>query len=225
MITRRTALGLTAAGVAGVAAPARAQNWLQRLFGGDAPLGYDLPAQPSDHGLYLKPTPACDDGAGSATVSQTAGPFYSPMTPRRTSLLDGGIEGRRLVLVGRVVDTQCRLLPGAVLDFWQADTGGAYDNDGFRLRGHQFADVNGVYRLETIKPAAYGGSFFRRTPHIHVKVQGPGTGVLTTQLYFPDEAEQNADDSIFRDALLVDLDAAGDGTLQARFDFVLQATS
>ena len=30
---------------------------------------------------------------------------------------------------------------GALLDFWQADAKGHYDNSGFRLRGHQFADA------------------------------------------------------------------------------------
>ena len=89
------------------------------------------------------------------------------------------------------------------------------------LRGHQFADRNGLFRLRTIKPGAYGNSSFRRTPHIHVKVQGADTGPLTTQLYFPDEGELNGDDFLFRKSLLIGRPRRPDGRLQARFDFVL----
>src|SRR3712207_6926313 len=52
----------------------------------------------------------------------------------------------------RSVDTRCRPVAGALLDFWQADARGEYDNSGFRLRGHQFADSRGRYRLRTVVP-------------------------------------------------------------------------
>src|SRR5262245_26365898 len=35
----------------------------------------------------LPPTPACDDG-DDATLAQTEGPYYTPNTPERTSLLE-----------------------------------------------------------------------------------------------------------------------------------------
>ena len=103
----------------------------------------------------------------------------------------------------------------ALLDVWQADADGAYDNRGFRLRGHLFADADGRYRLETIVPGCYPG----RTRHIHVKLQPPGGRVLTTQLYFPDEAA-NRRDGLFEPALLVALRRDA-GAAQAAFDFVL----
>ena len=59
-----------------------------------------------------------------------------------------------------------------------------------------------------------------RTPHIHVKVQGPGTELLNTPIFFPDLATANARDSIYREDLLVDLSRTVDGWL-SRFDFVL----
>jgi protocatechuate 3,4-dioxygenase beta subunit len=64
-----------------------------------------------------------------------------------------------------------------------------YDSSGFRLRGHQFTDDLGRYQLETIVPGVYAG----RTRHIHVKVHQPGTAMLTSQLYFPDEARNRSD--------------------------------
>ena len=44
--------------------------------------------------------------------------------------------------------------------------------------------------------------------------------MLTTQLYFPDLAETNARDAIYREGLSMRLEAAGEGW-RGRFDFVL----
>jgi protocatechuate 3,4-dioxygenase beta subunit len=101
------------------------------------------------------------------------------------------------------------------LDFWQADAQGEYDNAGYRLRGHQFSDDAGRYRLETVLPGLYPG----RTAHIHVKVQAPDRPVLTTQLFFPGEPG-NQSDSIFSPQLLVAGQQTEDG-MQATFNFVL----
>jgi protocatechuate 3,4-dioxygenase beta subunit len=123
--------------------------------------------------------------------------------------------GTRIVLTGTVLSTSCRPARGALLDFWQADDQGRYDNAGFRLRGHQFADGVGRYRLETIVPGLYTG----RTRHIHVRVQAPNQPVLTTQLYFPGEPG-NQSDFIFRPELVMTVrDEAGAKT--GAFDFVL----
>ncbi|MEM7346865.1 MAG: dioxygenase [Chloroflexota bacterium] len=163
----------------------------------------------------LDPTPACDDH--DETIAQTAGPFYAPNTPQRTSLVEAGMVGPRLVVTGRVMTTDCQPLPGAILDFWHADEAGDYDNEGYRLRGHQFTDGEGRYHLETIIPGLYTG----RTRHIHVRVQGQNTALLTTQIYFPDEPD-NADDSIFHSSLVMDIQPAADGSQAAVFDFVLE---
>src|SRR5215813_8186480 len=96
----------------------------------------------------LPPTPNCVD-KGTPTLSQTAGPFFKPRSPERASLLEPGMPGTRIVLTGAILSTSCQPIAGALLDFWQADDRGAYDNTGFRLRGHQFADEQGRYRLET----------------------------------------------------------------------------
>jgi protocatechuate 3,4-dioxygenase beta subunit len=161
----------------------------------------------------LPPTPACDDG-DDPTPAQTEGPYFTPNSPERGSLLEAGVDGDRLTVAGAVLATDCRPLRRALLDFWQADAGGQYDNQGYRLRGHQFTDADGRFRLETVVPGLYPG----RTRHIHVKVQAPNRPVLTTQLYFPDEPG-NASDGIFREELLLDMG----GDRQASFTFVLEA--
>lgn len=162
----------------------------------------------------LAPTPSCAE-KGVPTPPQTAGPFFKPRSPQRTSLLEPGVDGTRIVITGSVLSTDCRPIPGALLDFWQADDRGAYDNAGFRLRGHQFSDERGRYRLETIVPGRYPG----RTRHIHVRVQAPNGPLLTTQLYFPNEPG-NRGDGIFRPELVMTV-RDGESPKAAIFDFVL----
>jgi protocatechuate 3,4-dioxygenase beta subunit len=159
-------------------------------------------------------TPACGDQGG--TPRQTEGPFFTPNSPQRQSLIDAGMRGQVIEVSGVVQTRQCRPIAGALADFWQADAQGAYDNSGFRLRGHQFTDGEGRYRLRTIMPARYTG----RTAHIHVKVQAPNRPVLTTQLYFPDEPG-NTRDFLYRPELQMRLSRAGD-VWQGRFDFVIE---
>ncbi len=165
----------------------------------------------------LEATPACGDD-DDPTPAQTEGPFYTPETPERTSLLEADIEGTLLVLTGQVLSTDCQPIAGALLDFWHCGSGGVYDNAGYKLRGHQFADAQGNYRLETIQPGLYTG----RTRHIHVKAQAPNQPMLTTQLYFPNEPD-NATDGIFDMRLLMDVSQSGEG-LQASFNFVLEVS-
>jgi protocatechuate 3,4-dioxygenase beta subunit len=176
------------------------------LGGGRSPLGLA-----GAFGAPLAPTPAC----GDETPPQTEGPYFTPGSPRRRSLLEPGLGGTRLTLVGRVLTTRCAPVPRALLDFWQADPRGVYDNRGYRLRGHQFADARGRFRLETVVPGLYPG----RTRHIHLRAQAPGDQVLTTQLYFPGE-RRNRSDGIFDPELLVRWRRVGARRV-ARFDIVL----
>lgn len=163
----------------------------------------------------LTPTPECGDDDDDVTPAQTEGPYYTPNTPERVSLLDPGIVGTKLVVTGAVLSTGCRPVARALLDFWQCDDKGVYDNRGYTLRGHQFADDQGRFRLETIVPGLYPG----RTRHIHVKVQAPNGPILTTQLYFPGEP-RNRTDGIFSQELVLALQDAADGKVAA-FNFVL----
>lgn len=164
----------------------------------------------------LSLTPACGEKP-ERTPSQTAGPFHSPDSPQRGSLVEPGSRAERLVLTGLVLSPQCKPVANARLDFWHCDEAGDYDNRGFRYRGHVLADAQGRYRVETIVPGEYPG----RTRHIHVKVLPPGARVLTTQLYFPNEPG-NRSDGIYRPELTMQLASTG-GRRDARFDFVVAA--
>ncbi len=162
----------------------------------------------------LAPTPSCHDG-DEQTVRQSEGPFFKPSSPERSDLRERGPAGRGFELSGFVLTRRCRPLGGAVVDLWHADNKGEYDSTGFRYRGHVITGADGAFSFRTIVPAVYTG----RTRHYHVKVQAPGSRLLTTQLYFPNEPA-NARDGLFSRELLMRV-ADADGGLTGRFDFVL----
>ncbi|MPZ48492.1 MAG: intradiol ring-cleavage dioxygenase [Dehalococcoidia bacterium] len=164
----------------------------------------------------LSPTPACGDD-DDPTPAQTEGPYFTPNSPERVSLVEAGMGGTKLAVEGFVLSTSCQPVVRALVDFWQCDDAGAYDNSGFRLRGHQFTDAAGKYRLETIVPGLYPG----RTRHIHVKVQAPNRPVLTTQLYFPTDAASNQRDGIYSAALELEDYKDASGGKAGTFSFVL----
>jgi protocatechuate 3,4-dioxygenase beta subunit len=165
----------------------------------------------------LLPTPDCGD-EDDVTPRQTEGPYYTPNSPERNSLLEPGLAGTKITVAGRVLTTDCKPIARALVDFWHADDNGEYDNAGYKLRGHQFTDAAGRYTLQTIVPGLYPG----RTRHFHVKVQAPNQRILTTQLYFPDEP-RNERDRIFNSRLVMEVkDAPQAQGKTAAFDFVLK---
>jgi protocatechuate 3,4-dioxygenase beta subunit len=150
------------------------------------------------------------------TPALTEGPYFKAGSPERTSLLEPGMAGTKLVLTGYVLTADCKPVAHALIEFWQADASGQYDNSGYTLRGHQYTDDAGRYQLETVVPGEYPG----RTEHIHVKVQAPNGPVLTTQLFFPNVA-RNSSDGIFNSSLVLPVQDTGNG-LTATFNFVVR---
>ena len=159
-------------------------------------------------------TPACGDDH-EITPSLTEGPFYKPQSPLRSDLTSELSGGVRLRIGGHVVDRSCRPIPDAVVELWQADGNGQYDNTSNRLRGYQRTDGGGRWSFTTIIPGLYTG----RTRHIHFKVQRPGGRVLTTQLFFPGEPG-NERDYQFTPQLLLEIEKIASERL-GRYDFVI----
>jgi protocatechuate 3,4-dioxygenase beta subunit len=156
------------------------------------------------------------DCNGKPTPSLEEGPFYKLGSPERTNTAEQGTTGNKLVVEGYVFDRNCQPIANAWLDFWQTDGSGAYDNVGYNLRGHQYTDETGRYRLETVRPVEYGP----RTAHIHVKVRAnDDSPVLTAQLFLPGERRNQAD-SIFDSSLVMNIVDA-EGGEKAAFNFVL----
>lgn len=164
----------------------------------------------------LAATPTILDADDDPTPALTEGPYFTPRSPKRKTIVPAGAAGTRLTLTGRVLTTSGRPVANALIDWWQADARGAYDNSGYRFRGHQFTDARGRYSCFTVVPGLYPG----RTRHIHVKVQAPRKPVLTTQLFFPGVAG-NRSDSIFTSECLIGGWKLVNGRRVGRFDFVL----
>lgn len=202
-------LGLLGASAGGLA-------WLKHWSDPQTPLHYAF--SPESLSPPLAPTPA--RAHVHPTDAEIEGPFYTPNTPRRTALAAPGTVGTPLVIVGRVLTPDGLPVAGAVLDVWNCDGRGVYDTDGFNLRGHQYTDASGTFRVETVKPGDYHSAGLHRTPHVHVKAQGRETRLLTTQLYFPGEP-LNAHDFFFDPDLVLRVQLAAGGSLAAQFTIVL----
>ena len=188
----------------------------QRLYGGSAP--QIVPATASSGPEYAQPQ-APQPSRCYATADNIEGPFFSPGAPERASLVTKATPGQRLTIAGRVLTTDCRVVPGVQLEFWQADHTGAYDNRGFGFRATLHSDAGGSYRLDTIVPGHYLNGARYRPAHIHVKLRAPGLRPLTTQLYLPDDP-YNQGDPFIVESLIMPVKNTG-GSRWASFDFVL----
>jgi protocatechuate 3,4-dioxygenase beta subunit len=151
------------------------------------------------------------------TKSDMLGPFYKENAPFKQRLGEG-IEGERLIITGKVMDMRCQPLKGAILDIWQANSTGEYDNKGFTLRGKVKTNNDGIYIIDTIIPKEYGQGDITRPGHIHLKVGVPNQPTLTTQLYFVGDPYLTDRE----DKSLVMNTTEANGTKKAKFDFVIE---
>ena len=134
-------------------------------------------------------TPACE-----LTTEDILGPYFSEGAPQTNSIVPEDYEGEFLFLNGKLSTTNCEVgIASAVLDFWQADENGDYDNSGFNFRGKVLTDDDGNYALETIVPGKYLNGSQYRPSHIHLKVQAEGYEDLVTQIYFEGDVSIQAD--------------------------------
>jgi protocatechuate 3,4-dioxygenase, beta subunit len=109
--------------------------------------------------------------------------------------------GERIIVTGRVLDSDGRAVPGALIEVWQANAAGRYHHaiddhpapldPNFTGAGRCLTDSEGRYRFVTIKPGAYPWRNHHnawRPAHIHFSLLGRAfTQRLVTQMYFPDD--------------------------------------
>jgi protocatechuate 3,4-dioxygenase beta subunit len=171
------------------------------------------------------PTPGCME-----TADNIEGPYYRAAAPFRTDLRAGITKGVLLTLRGRVYGVGCKVpLTDAIVDIWQADSEGHYDNDGtlmvppsdYRLRGRAKVDASGYFEVKTVIPGHYLNGAQYRPAHIHAKVSAAGHRLLTTQLYFEGDP-YNGIDPFIKKPLIMKLEDVS-GEKRATFDFVLAA--
>jgi protocatechuate 3,4-dioxygenase beta subunit len=188
----------------------------------------------------LSPISQALAAAYAPTPQQTEGPFY----PLARSLgidpdlihvpgEEGTAVGEATAVTGRVIDVSGKPLAGVLVEVWQANGYGRY-NDArdrsskpidrrFKGYGTCETDDEGRYRFLTIKPVPYPG----RAPHIHFALSGqPVPRKFVTQMYVAG-APENDRDSLLRSLspaqrrrLLVEFDRSG-GQWKGSFDIVI----
>jgi catechol 1,2-dioxygenase len=170
------------------------------------------------------------------TEDNILGPYYRAGAPFRAKITPPQEAGTVLVVSGRVWgDDSRKPLKNAVLDIWQANAAGRYDNDDsknppakdvFKNRARLITDENGYYEYETVHPGPYKiGPNAWRPSHVHYLVRAQGYRNLVTQLYFKDDPHNKTDEFI-KDSLIIEPRSVKlpNGTIEVGvFDIVLAA--
>ena len=181
------------------------------------------------------PTPA--NPVLKVTESNILGPFHRSGAPFRGKVTPPLEPGKVLLISGRVWSYQTKKpLANAILDIWQANDAGRYDNDNrenppsknvFLNRARLATDENGFYEFETIMPGHYMNGDQFRPAHIHYWVRAEGHRELVTQLYF-EKDPYNEIDPFIRRSLIIALKSvkATQGEYRSgTFDIVLAASA
>jgi protocatechuate 3,4-dioxygenase beta subunit len=114
---------------------------------------------------------------------------------------EGEPQGQRIIVHGRVLDSDGRPVPDTLIEIWQANAGGRYRHEvdqwpspldpNFTGCGRTVTDADGYFRFITIRPGAYpwrNHANAWRPAHIHFSLFGRAfTQRLVTQMYFPDD--------------------------------------
>ena len=142
-----------------------------------------------------------------STASQTVGPFFWICFSTATceDLAPEGVAGKRIVIRGRVLDGNRKIVPDAVIEIWQANAEGKYAHPDdkqdkptdprFKGYGRSLTDDAGNFCFKTIRPGRVPGlNGTLQAPHIAITVFARGLlKQLVTRMYFPNEPSNAAD--------------------------------
>jgi protocatechuate 3,4-dioxygenase, beta subunit len=131
---------------------------------------------------------------GPAFGSTAVRPEDSDLTRRHA----GEPLGERIILSGRVTDSDGRPVAGTLIEIWQANAAGRYVDPAddhpapldpnFTGAGRCLTDADGMYRFVTVKPGAYpwrNHANAWRPAHVHFSLVGRSLASrLVTQMYF-----------------------------------------
>jgi protocatechuate 3,4-dioxygenase alpha subunit len=153
------------------------------------------------------------------TAEMTLGPFFPREFAKGANdltQLDGKrAPGEVIEITGRVVQLDGRPLDNVVLEIWQADAQGRFDNPHFFGWGRAATDAGGVYVFRTIKPGPIEG----RAPHLNFLILYSGLmRQLQTVMFFDDRRDPVLDSVRARERLIAKKEAPN----RYRFDIRLR---
>ncbi len=169
------------------------------------------------------------------TLSDFTGPLFGPehvgsLDHDLTRQHEGEPLGQRIIVAGRVLNSDGEPVPRTLVEIWQANAAGRYAHaedqhaapldPNFSGGGRCLTDESGSYRFVTIQPGAYpwlNAPNAWRPAHIHFSLYGPNlTTRLITQMYFP------GDPLLAYDPILASIpDPAARERLVSKFDLDL----
>lgn len=113
------------------------------------------------------------------TAEMTLGPFFPREFARGANELFSGKDS--IQITGRVTELDGKPLDNALIEIWQADAEGRYDNPDFFGWGRAATDAEGVYSFRTLRPGRVQG----RAPHINFLILYSGLmRQLQTTMFF-----------------------------------------
>jgi protocatechuate 3,4-dioxygenase alpha subunit len=119
------------------------------------------------------------------SAEMTLGPFFPREFAEGANDLAGAAESA-VEITGRVTELDGKPLDNVILEIWQADAAGRYDNPEFAGWGRAATDAQGNYRFRTIRPGAVPG----RAPHINFLVLYSGLmRQLQTVMFFEESQD------------------------------------
>jgi protocatechuate 3,4-dioxygenase beta subunit len=224
---------------------------LERVMDGERPSApfeppYDYPAYESTllrapkKPLLVLPK-ALADPSGPVFGDDAVGKLEHDLTRQH----DGAPLGERIIVTGRVLESDGRPVPNTLIEIWQANAAGRYVHKSdqhpapldpnFTGAGRCLTDAEGRYRFVSIKPGAYPWRNHYnawRPAHIHFSLFGRAfTNRLVTQMYFPgdplfelDPIFQSVRDPLARERMISSFDletTTPEWALGYRFDIVV----
>ena len=128
------------------------------------------------------------------TGEMTLGPFFPREFAAGANQLGDEIE-----VTGKITQRDGTPLDNVVVEIWQADAKGRYDNPDFFGWGRAATDARGVYSFRTIRPGPVQG----RAPHINFLILYSGLmRQLQTTMFFDRAADPVLDRVKHRDRLV-----------------------
>jgi protocatechuate 3,4-dioxygenase, alpha subunit len=149
------------------------------------------------------------------TAEMTLGPFFPREFAKDAADLVRGSSGEVIEITGVVSELDGKALDNVILEIWQADAAGRFDNPGFSGWGRAATDAHGVYRFRTIRPGAAQG----RAPHVNFLILYSGLmRQLQTVMFFGAASDPVLAVVKAKDRLI----AKPDGPNRYRFDIRLR---